>query len=312
MIPPSNERFPTPPAEPDGEGHATVGLRYEDVTQDGRVALIALPNGVGEAIWRATLAHHPAREAMRDQGVVPILTRFVVEGSAGPFAVDPALEAHGRYQFAHTIDEKREVDRLYLNMWVDLDGRRGRTWDPQPEGAGARIPAGRVFAEHVLTRLFASPEDRKVRRIDGVPGMPSVPPVLYVPRPFPSIATLPPGARPLEPGLRVEAPTITFGLVHTDSNQHVNSLVYPQLFEEFAIRRLATLGVRVPVLARALEVGYRKPCFAGDRVQIAMQTYEHDGAYGAFGFFVADDDVTDDASLVRARPHAYVWMRLER
>ena len=308
---PLDERFPTAPSDFDGDGHARVVLRYEDVTRDGRIALNALPNGVGEAVWRASLAHHPARESLRRQGVVPILSRFVIQGSPGPFSVDPSLEAHGRYQFAHSVDANDNVDRLYLNMWVDLDGKRGRTWDPQPDGDGERIFAGRVFAEHVLTRLFAPPELRRVRSLEAQDSMPAVPRVRYVPRSFPSIATMPAGARALEPHLRIEAPTVTFGLVHTDSNQHVNSLVYPQMFEEFAIRRLAALGVRTPLLARSLEVGYRKPCFVGDRMIVAMQTYEHEGAYGAFGFFANADDSPDGASLDRARAHAYVWMSLE-
>src|SRR5205823_12900006 len=33
----------------------------------------------------------------------------------------------------------------------------------------------------------------------------------------------------------------TFGLVHTDSNHHVNSLVYIRLFEEAALRRFGKL-----------------------------------------------------------------------
>ena len=61
---------------------------------------------------------------------------------------------------------------------------------------------------------------------------------------------------------------IVFGLVHTDSNQHVNSLVYMRLFEEAVLRRFAALGLPEPVLARRLEIAYRKPCFAGDRMHV--------------------------------------------
>jgi hypothetical protein len=309
---PLDERFPAPPAEPDGEGHADVALRYEDVTQDGRIALVALPNGIGEAVWRAVLNRHPARDAMRDTGVIPILTRFVVDGRPGPFAVDPPLDAHGSYLFAHSVDAHAEVDRLYLNMWVELEGRLGRTWDPQPESAGSLVPAGRVFAEHVLTRLFAPPEERKVRQIEGIPGIPPVPPVRYAPRSIGAVTTLPEGAQPLEPAMRIESPAVTFGLVHTDSNQHVNSLVYPQLFEEFALRRFAALGVGVPLLARGLEIAYRKPCFAGDRVHVALQTYALGDRFGAVGVFVNADEAPDDQSLGRARPHAAIWMQFER
>ncbi len=306
-----DDRFPAPPAAPDGEGRASVPLRYDDVTADGRIALAALPNGVGEAVWRASLMKHPARDALLAAGVIPILTRFVIDGSPGPFGVDPPLDARGRYQFAHTVDERAEVDRLCLNMWVDLDGPLGRTHDPQPDGAGSIAPAGRVFAEHVLTRLFASPETRKVRRLEGIPGMEPVPTARHAPRPFPAILAMPDGAQPLEPAPRFEPPVITFGVVHTDSNQHVNSLVYPRMFEEAALRRFFALGVRTPLLARALEIGYRKPCFAGDRVRIALQAYQLGLHYGAVGTFVGADDAADESALATARPHAYVWMHFE-
>ncbi|MEI8257677.1 MAG: hotdog domain-containing protein, partial [Deltaproteobacteria bacterium] len=138
-----------------------------------------------------------------------------------------------------------------------------------------------------------------------------VPVATYAPRPFPAIIALPRDAEPLEPALRFESQVITFGLVHTDSNQHVNSLVYPRIFEEAALRRLAALGVRTPLLARALEIGYRKPCFAGDRLRLALQAYRLGEHYGAVGMFVGADDVPDETALGRARPHAYIWMQLE-
>jgi hypothetical protein len=303
-------RYPPPPVQPDGEGRAPTRLRYEDVAQDGQVMLSTLPVGLGDAVWRANLAQHPLRESLLTEGVVPILTRLVIDATPGPFGIDPPLQSRGRFLFAHSVDDTGAVDRLHLNMWVDLDGTRGRVWDPQPEGAGETIPAGRVFAEHVLTRLFAPPEQRKVRNVPGL-GPDGVPATKYAPRPFPRIIELPAGTRPLDERMRIEAPTFVFGLMHSDSNQHVNSLVYPRVFEECLARRLASLGVQRPVLARAVEIGFRKPCFAGDRVHVAMQAYELDGAYGAVGVFVSADEAADDASLARARPHAYVWMRAE-
>ena len=39
---------------------------------------------------------------------------------------------------------------------------------------------------------------------------------------------------------------VVFGVVHTDSNHHVNSLVYFRLFEEAALRRFAQLGAATP------------------------------------------------------------------
>jgi hypothetical protein len=66
-----------------------------------------------------------------------------------------------------------------------------------------------------------------------------------------------------------------FGLDHTDSNQHVNSLVYPRLFAEAALRRLAELERPRRLLIRALDIAYRKPSFAGDRVRIHTRLFRH-------------------------------------
>ena len=57
---------------------------------------------------------------------------------------------------------------------------------------------------------------------------------------------------------------LPLGLAHTDANQHVNSLVYPRLFEEAVLRRLATLGKPTALLTRRAEVAFRKPAFAGE------------------------------------------------
>ncbi len=304
-------RFPAPPEHPDGGGRADVKLRYEDVTQDGRIALTTLPSGLGEAVWRAALSSHPARHALRNEGIIPILSRFAIDATPGPFGVEAPIEARGAFQFAHSVDAAGAVDRIHLNMWLDLAGRRGRVWDPQPDGAGERIAAGRVFAEHVLTRLFAPPESRKVRQVEAL-GANGVPVTRYAPRSVDEVLAIPAGAVPHDEAPGIDSVETVFGLMHTDSNQHVNSLVYPRLFEEAAVRRLHARGVRVPLLARALEISFRKPCFAGDRVRVALRTYERGGSYGAAGMIVGSDDATRDPTFSTARPHAYVWVRLER
>jgi acyl-CoA thioesterase FadM len=89
----------------------------------------------------------------------------------------------------------------------------------------------------------------------------------------------------------------------------VNSLVYPRMFEEAAIRRFAALGVPCPVLARGMEIAYRKPCFAGDRVRIALQAFTLGERWGAVGVVIPEGDV---AAQERARPHCYVRMLFER
>ncbi len=131
---------------------------------------------------------------------------------------------------------------------------------------------GRIFAEHVLTRPFASPAERKVTRLDA-PGIPPVPEDEHVLESTEALVESADG--PLE-----EAGDFVFGALHTDSNQHVNSLVYPRVFEELVTRRLVQ-DARVPsaekLSARAIELRWRRPFFAGERATIAMRLGEPPG-----------------------------------
>jgi hypothetical protein len=123
---------------------------------------------------------------------------------------------------------------------------------------------------------------------------------------------VPEGAAALEPGRIADPLPVVFGLVHTDSNMHVNSLVYLRLFEEAALRRLVALGRGSVVLARAVDIAYRKPCFAGQTMHVAQQAYESPGgALGVAAVLVTESEAESDASLAVARPHAYVRMELE-
>jgi hypothetical protein len=261
-----------PPA-PEVEGaQARVHLRYEDVCQDGRLLLEVMPNALGSAVWGAQLAKDSVAKSCMDQGVIPILTRFVIEGTPGPFGVMTPLGVVGRFQLA------QGDERVFLNMWADLAGPIARTYPPQPEGAGTIAPAGRIFGEHVFTRLFAPPGERRVTKLD-VPGAPD-PLAPYAARSFGSMVQIPEGVRALD-DLSPDDSPVTFGLVHTDSNHHVNSLVYIRLFEEAALRRFAKLGKPDQLLARRLEIAYRKPCFAGDRMRVHVRAVEVDGRLGA-------------------------------
>ena len=123
-----------------------------------------------------------------------------------------------------------------------------------------------------------------------------------------SVGTLPDGALPLDE-LRLDPVPIAFGLAHTDSNQHVNSLVYPRLFEDAALRRFAELGrLKPPVLSRYMEAAFRKPCFAGEKYAIALRAFTLDGRLGAVGAFVEEKDTRDADGLAKARPHCFVRM----
>ncbi len=292
--------FPETPNGP--RATAEVPLRYEDITQDGRLRLESFSTALGETVWKKLLGKHAGNAALREQGIVPILTRYLAEGTAGPFAMAPTISAEGTFELTHALSPTTgDVDRILLRMWVELSAPVGRTHGPPPEKQDP-VLAGRIFAEHVLTRPFGPAAERKVLSLDGE-GLPGVPDARSVWTPPADIIKLPPEARFLEPEASADPHPIVFGLCHTDSNQHVNSLVYPRLFEEAAIRRFVSLHRTKPVLARFTDVGYRKPFFAGDRASIVLQTFAEGGRLGAVGAFVPEDP--------SSRPHAFVRMVFE-
>jgi hypothetical protein len=104
------------------------------------------------------------------------------------------------------------------------------------------------------------------------------------------------GGRALEP-----AGERRFGMMHTDSNQHVNSLVYPRLFEEAVVERAAGVAGSEGLLARAIDVRYRKPFFAGDRASLALAVARGDAGVEAHGVFAPAHD---------AKPSCAIGMRL--
>ena len=261
---------------------AEIPVRWDDIAQDGRCRVEALPPLLGSTAWRA-LMNTPAGKASIGTGIVPILTRLVIHAGDGPFGVNAPMSARGAYAFGHVLGASGQVERLLLGMWIDASLPIGRVYG-DAEGAGMLAHAGAVYAEHTLTRLFAPPDERKVTRLaleglDPVPGD-SMPLVRGD-----DVTRLPIGAKWLEDAASVDPVAIPFGLAHTDSNQHVNSLVYVRLFEEAALRRLSALGKSTVVLARRVHIAYRKPCFAGEVATVTLRVYEHDGSLGVVGTF---------------------------
>jgi hypothetical protein len=217
-----------------------------------------------------------------------------------------AMQATGLYDVAHAMNAAREVDKILVRMWVEGKLPIGRNYGPKPERHGELTVAGRIYGEHVLTRLFAPPDKRKVTFIEaeGIPRVPG-PEVEWMP-PH-ALLELPPGATAIDPELQIDPTPIAFGLSHTDSNQHVNSLVYPRLFEDAAMRRFAALGKsRPPVVSRFMESAFRKPCFAGETYAIALRAFTIDGKLGAIGAFFAKDDAASPEALAKAKPHCCV------
>jgi hypothetical protein len=244
--------IPELPAARGFESTTTAELRprYEDVAQDGRVQLTTLMPGLS-AVWRAFGAGSRFDD-LRRQGILPILRRIVLTGEDGPFSATTPIHVEGTWRLARETNG----DRIFLDMWLDAFAPIASTLGPAPPPDAERVRVGRVFAEHVVTRPFAPPNERKVTRL-GVPGIPDL---LEDTHPFLEAEDLIAGRDLAAAGEQV------FGLMHTDSNQHVNSLVYPRVFEEAAIRQLAGR----PLLARAIELRYRKPFFLGDRAAIRL------------------------------------------
>jgi hypothetical protein len=265
---------------------ATVRLRWEDVAQDGRIMLTALAPAIDWTVWNGLLKDHAGVLEGERRGIVSILTRLIAEGTDDPIRVVEPVTGRGTYQLAHA-GSVESPDRLFMCAWVEVRGTRGLVW--KPERDAPVVAAGRMFVEHTFTRLFAPPEERRITRFD-IPGLPPVPPAQY-PAPPPATAMqVPDGAEAIDADYLADATETCFGLEHSDSNQHVNSLVYPRLFTEAALRRLAALGEDRKVLVRALDIAYRKPSFAGDRVRVHQRMFRHDGKLGAAGYLAADGE----------------------
>ena len=291
----------------DLRGERTTGqllLRYEDVAQDGRILLETLPVALG-VIWRNVLVPGEIRDALMAQGILPILTRFQIEGTAGPFAVAAKpLEVEGGYEVSHDVDAHGSVARLLLDMDAELWGVKGCTNLPPPDDAGERALAGRVRAEHVFTRPFAPADQRKVLSLP-FGGKASVPETRREWKTPQTALDVPATARPLDATYTEDPVTYALGVTHTDSNQHVNSLVYPRFFEEAALRRLSALGRSTNVLARSLDIAFRRPSFGGEKLRILLQAHEDGARIVCTGVFLGEGE-TD---VRRAR--VFVQMGLE-
>jgi hypothetical protein len=292
-----------PPARPelpaDQCAEGDLGLRYEDLAQDGRIQLTALPHTFGTLIWSRLLADHPITRLARAEAVLPILTKLVITGENEPLPLTRPLQARGGFDLARAGDG--DDRRLILNIWADVRGERGRTYGPPPPGAGQVVPVGAVYGEHVFTRPFAPRGRRRVSRFDA-PDLPEIPERQHAYLSPATLLELPPGATFVDDEDWQDPAPITFGLAHTDSNQHVNSLVYPRLFEEAVLRRLSETKRRTAGrLMRRAEMGYRRPCFAGDRVRIRLRLYERGDAVGAVGLVAAEGSADDEAARCYVR-----------
>lgn len=276
----------------ESSGSAKLMPRYEDITQDGNVHLSSLMTGL-TAVWR-TLAHGKQLQAMVRKGILPILNRIVMHGEDGPFSVHTPIHVEGTWR----LSRERGGERLFLDMWLDAHAPHAQTHAKQPNEHAERVLVGRIYAEHVVTRPFTkNPAERKVTRFEDLPGVPEIPEDEHA---YEDASALVAG-HALEP-MREHV----FAMMHTDANQHVNSLAYPRLFEEVAAARAIEQALTEKpelLLARAIELRYRKPFFAGDRALITAAMRPTASSLAAVGAFLP-------ASGDPAKPSATVAMEL--
>lgn len=279
--------FPQVPSDQRTQG--AVFMRYEDVAQDGSLKVGGMPAAIGLVCMGKLWFKSPLSRGLHGHGIVPILSRLALQTTGGPVSVRKQIEVDGLYQLGHARDASGEVRRIFVNTHAELYAPAGRTHPPQPANAGERVHVGRVVAEHVFTRPFGPVETRKVRALPSADG-PLVPASQLPARDALAALSAPEPCTWLEPGLMLDPTPLAFGLSHTDSNQHVNSLVYPQLFEDAALRRMMALGHDTrALLVELLDVSFRKPCFAGQCMYVWLRAFSRDGQLGAVGYLGPKD-----------------------
>ena len=279
--------FPAPPAPAFSADQAVISdgaLRYEDCAQDGRLIPLAIPPSMG-GLWRTVLSKHPGQRNSLAAGVIPILTRMTLHSFDQPIRIDRPIETRGGFMLAHD-KEGDEVTRLFMNVWTEVHGIAGRIGPRQVDGALS--PAGTLFAEHTFTKLFAPPDQRKVTALE-VEGYPRIPEAHY-PAPSPKTAADAPAGASWLDELSLDPVDIVFTLDQTDANQHVNSLVYIRTFLDAAQRRFAASGRSLKLRSKAVDIAYRKPCFAGERVHVELRQFALGDGLGAAGVISGDDD----------------------
>jgi len=273
-----------PSFAPDHAATTTAYLRYEDVTQDGRLIPIAAPAALA-TLWREVLVHHPGQRNAVQAGIIPILTRLTINSLDQRIRVDRKVETHAGFALTH--DTRDNDTRIFMNVWCEVRGVAGKLGRNATATASDLALAGTVFAEHTFTRPLAPPDQRKVTRL-GVEGYPDIPEAHYA-APAATTAQEPPAGATWLDELAPDPAEYAFTLDQTDSNQHVNSLVYIRVFHDALNRRLAATGRPMRLRSHAVDIAYRKPCFAGDKVRASLRLFEHANGLGAAGLIAGVD-----------------------
>ena len=185
---------------------------------------------------------------------------MVIEVGEGPISAVRPLRGRGTSHDAKVLRPSGEVERLLLVMWADLEAQEGSTHSQEPPGPW--ISAGRVYAEHVYTRLFGETADHRVRDLPS-----GLPRGTWPWTAFEQVGLPHTDWEYLD---RFEEP-VFFGIPHTDANMHVNSLVYPRILEERALAKMGLEGV--DLAGRTVEMMWRKPFFAGETAVLHVERF---------------------------------------
>ena len=168
--------FPAPDVPDAQRVRADFLLRYADVDQTGELKFSALPLALERCGWDHVMAPSaPMEKLAREHGILAILTRFRMRCGGGPVSVTEEVTGVGSHQWSHTVDEHDAVNRIVFQINASLHGRVGRTHGDAPTNAGAPVELGSIVAEHVFTRPFADPSDRRVVALPEGCGLPPVP-----------------------------------------------------------------------------------------------------------------------------------------
>jgi len=261
-------------------GFGKTRPRYEDICQDGRLRIQGAWAPLGPILWGGRIPGLlPFMLASRDDGVRSVLTRVFLDGGIGPMSAMSPVETEVRTELARNLDDDGNLKQLMLNTWLVSKAPLGKRGDPSVPGSGEPQQIARAYGQHVMTRPSAPRGQRRVEalKMNGEAYVPETIGEFHAPE---AAVEVPPGAELIDAEPRHDVVPVVFGLTHTDPNQHVNFLAYANIVETVALRRLHELGFDGLFLGKKMELGYRKPCFAGQTCSVVMQTFRYQGDIG--------------------------------
>ncbi|NRA34639.1 MAG: hypothetical protein HRU17_15010 [Polyangiaceae bacterium] len=254
-------------------------VRFEHVAQDGRPKIDALLLAIEESGWGGLLRHLKFPIGLRKHGLYPILAKIHAKSTDASIRARGTLSSVSNVELGYTPD-KGQGRRELMRIHTDVRGTSGRTHGAKPEDEGQAVEIGQLTTEYVWTKLFAEPGQRRVHTLPETDfeGVPRGPLQWSAPE---SLLQLAADEQALESELSPDSAVTRVGLTHTDANHHVNSFVYPRLFEEAALRRLAGLGRATPdLLVREAHFAFQRPGLVGMELQVRARAFERDGRLG--------------------------------